>query len=221
MLDKRLEALNIIVIREEKVVRPSELDFGYKKYEKNVTVSTIGKRNLTIKTDMLVWAASWNLEDKLFPMSWQNELGELAVSSTFQLVEKPDVFAIGDISSVAETKQAITLPKKMKYIIHNVLAVAGAMQDGKLEPDAKLKLKHYRVSDRATMFLPIGPDFGVSQSNGWTYGDKKTRKWKGKDLYCDLFWKELTGLKAPPAPDVALKSGREVSLSVKDSEPIE
>jgi len=200
-LYKRLQDLKIEVIREEKVVKPTELDFGKKKFEKNVTVKTTGKKGLTLTTDLLVWAATWNIEDKLYPVSWLNEIGELNVTDTFQIYDRDDAFAIGDVSSVAETKQAITLPPKMKFITHNILAVAEAMSQGKSDFSVRsLKLKHYKIADRATMYLPLGPKHGVSERNGWVYGDKTTSKWKGKDLYCDLFWKELTGSKAPPIP---------------------
>lgn len=199
----KLAEMNIEVIREEKVIKPTELDFGMKKFERNATIKTTGKRNLTINTDLLVWAASWTMEDTLYPVSWQNEIGELNIVDTFQILGQDDVFAIGDISSVAETKQAITLPAKMKFIVNNVLTVAEAMRKGSFNTGAKLKLKHYKIADRATMYLPIGPAKGVSQLNGWVYGDAKTSKWKGKDLYCDLFWTELTGTNAPPIPSDA------------------
>jgi len=197
-LYKKLAEANVEVIREEKVVKPTELDFGVKKYEKNITIQTEGKQGLTVTTDLLVWAASWNTEEKLYPSTWQNEIGELNITDTFQILEQPEVFAIGDVSSIAETKQAITLPRKMKYIIHNIIAVADAlMNNGALN---KTKLKHYRVMDTATMYLPIGPTQGVSQVNGWVYGDNRTSRWKGKDLYCNTFWKELAGVSAPPIP---------------------
>jgi NADH dehydrogenase FAD-containing subunit len=145
-------------------------------------------------------AATWNIEDKIFPVGWLNEIGELNVTDTFQIVDHADIFAIGDCSSVAETKQAITLPPKMKFIVHNILAIANAVAQGRLDMSSQMQLKHYKVADKATMYLPLGPNYGVSQLNGWVYGDKKTSAWKGKDLYCDLFWKELTGSKAPSIP---------------------
>lgn len=202
MLKRKLHEMNITVIHDEKVVCPNEIDFGQKKFERNATVKTVGKKNMTIETDLLVWAATWNCEHALYPMSWQNEISELNISDTFQLVDRPDVFAIGDISSVAETKQAITLGPKMQYITHNVLAIADAYKSGK--DLAKIRhLKHYHVAEKATMYLPLGPDKGVSQFNGWTFGDNRTSKWKGKDLYTDLFWRQLTGHAAPSIPTKA------------------
>lgn len=197
-----MKDLNIDVIREEKVIKPTELEFGSEKYQCNVTVQTAGKQNLTIYTDLLVWAATWKPDTNMYPDDWLNEIGELNVIDTFQIYDQDDVFAIGDVSSIAETKQAITLPGKMKLIEQNILTVAEAIKNGKFQAGVPLKnLKHYRISDKATMYLPIGPDAGVSQLNGWVYGDAKTSKWKGKDLYTNLFWNELTGKNAPTTPD--------------------
>lgn len=37
----------------------------------------------------------------------------------------------------------------------------------------------------------------MSQVGSYVYGGAKTAKFKGKDLYTDLFWKLLTGTGAP------------------------
>ena len=207
LLYKTLHERNITLIRGEKVVRSVETDFVHKKFERGpLTVKTVGERNLEIKTDLLIWAATWSINAALFPLEWCNEIGELNIKSTFQLVDRDDVFAIGDVSSLAETKQAITLPDKMKLIRHNIIKVAEAMKAGKGGQGPIKGLKSYRVKDKVTIYLPVGQNYGVSQVGSWVYGHSKTSKYKGKDLYTDLFWKRLTGGVPPPIVDDLLPS---------------
>ena len=47
------------------------------------------------------------------------------------------------------------------------------------------------------MFLPVGREYGVTQMGSSVYGDAKTSKMKGEDLYTNHFWKLLTGSGAP------------------------
>lgn len=127
-------------------------------------------------------------------------MGELNIQNTFQLVDRGDIFAIGDVSSLTETKQAITLPPKMALIRNNVVKIAEAMQKGTFQINAtakSLKLKEYRVTDKVTMYLPVGANHGCTQIGSYVYGDKATSKYKGKDLYTNFFWKHLTGGYAP------------------------
>ena len=153
---------------------------------------------MEIETDLLLWAATWAINASLYPGEWLNEMGELNIRSTFQLVERGDVFAVGDVSSLTETKQAITLPPKMKVIRGNIIKVATAMSKGKFDPNQVLKgLSDYKVTDKVTMFLPVGCKDGVSQIGKSVYGGAKTSQYKGKDLYTKLFWKEMTGGEPP------------------------
>jgi len=156
--------------------------------------------------DLVLWAASWALNVSLYPEEWLNEMSELNIRSTFQLVDRPDVFAIGDVSSLVETKQAITLPSKMKLIRHNILRVAEAISSSTttmaaLDSSAVKGLKEYRITDKVTLYLPVGEKEGVSQVGKSVYGNSKTSKWKGRDLYTDHFWKLLTGSKPPHLVD--------------------
>lgn len=163
-----------------------------------MTIKTIGEENLELNTDLLLWAATWAINASIYPQEWLNELGELNIRSTFQLVERSDVFAVGDVSSLSETKQAITLPPKMKIIRGNIMKVAEAMSKGSFDINRVSKgMREYKVSDKVTMYLPIGESDGVSQLRKSVYGAAKTSKYKGKDLYTNFFWKELTGTQAP------------------------
>lgn len=198
-LYKTLEDRNIKLIRNEKVVKPSDVDFGSRKYEKGpLKIKTLGDSSLEVETDLLIWAASWHINTGIYPQDWLNEIGELNIKQTFQIVDREDVFAFGDVCSLAETKQAITLAAKTKLVRNNVMKVAEAMRAQKFTLGGQVKgLKNYRVSDKVTMYLPVGRDYGVSQVGNWMYGNSKTSQFKGKDLYTAHFWKLLTGSGAP------------------------
>jgi len=122
-----------------------------------LTVKTVGEKGYELSTDLLVWCATWTINASIYPQEWLNEVGELNIKQTFQVVEREDVFAIGDVCGLAETKQAITLPAKMKLIRNNIIKVAEAMMQNKFTLGSPLKgLKNYRVTDKVTMYLPVG-----------------------------------------------------------------
>ncbi|KAH9254192.1 hypothetical protein BASA81_007781 [Batrachochytrium salamandrivorans] len=195
---------NIKLVRGEKVIKPVDMDFSVKKFEVGpLSVRTVGEAGLEVQTDLLLWAATWAINASIYPSNFLNEMGELNINSKFQLVERGDIFAVGDVSSLCETKQAITLPAKMKLIRSNIIKVAEAMSKGKFDKNQILPgLKNYRVSDKVTMYLPVGCNDGVSQIGNTVYGASKTSKFKGKDLYTNFFWKHLTGGYAPIIVDM-------------------
>jgi NADH dehydrogenase FAD-containing subunit len=199
---------HIDVVFEERVQIPSAKDFEDKKFITNVKVVTKGQKNLEFQADLVIWAASYMVDTRIYPDSWLNELGELDVRDTFQLKHRNDVFAFGDVSSLAETKQAITLPHKVEYITHNIHVVADAMKHKKYhsrsteDKDLQRKMKAYTVSAKATFYLPVGAKDGASQAGSGffgpkVYGSKGTSEFKGKDLYSEYFWKILTDSSAP------------------------
>jgi NADH dehydrogenase FAD-containing subunit len=197
-LYETLASKKIRLIRGEKVVKPEGADFGTKKFERGpLKLKTYGDQNMEITTDLLLWAATWAINTSIYPEEWLNEMGELNIRSTFQLVERPDIFAVGDVCSLVETKQAITLPPKMKLIRNNIVKVAETITKGTFEKGIVKGLKDYKVSDKVTMYLPVGSNDGVTQIGKSVYGGSKTSKHKGKDLYTDFFWKHLTGSDAP------------------------
>jgi len=210
LIKDTLKKQRIELILEERVVSPSAKDFDKVKYQRNATVKTKGKRSTEIKTDLVIWAASFTVDVGIYPDSWQNELGELEVRDTFQLRYLNDVFAFGDVTSIAETKQAITLPAKLSLVASNILVVAEAIRNNQFPvrqepnpPQVASKVKHYRVATKPTFYLPVGPKDGASQTAGGLFGPKvyggpKTSDFKGKDLYCDYFWKLLTEESAAP-----------------------
>ena len=142
------------------------------------------------------WAATWDQDSFAYPDAWLNAANEVHIQETFQVVDYPTVFAFGDCSSLAETKQAINLIEKLPILTKNILAIASALSQGKdLE---KASLKSYRLREKGKMFLPLGPTLGVSHIGSWTYGNTSTSKMKGRDLFSDMFWQVLTASNAPP-----------------------
>ena len=207
-LMKSLDRNRIILITKERVEQPSPKDFADQKYMKNAHVVTKGEQNLELDCDLLIWTASFWVDGRIYPDEWLNEVGELDIRDTFQLKHRNDIFAFGDVSSLAETKQAITLPEKLGYIVHNIMACANAIRNDEFQqtgavPSLDKKLRHYKVVDKATFYLPVGAHDGVSQlKSGWfgprVKGAAETSEFKGKDLYCNVFWKLLTDSDAPP-----------------------
>ncbi|KAH9260341.1 hypothetical protein BASA81_001511 [Batrachochytrium salamandrivorans] len=205
---RRLKEINVQVLLEEKVEVPANLiHLAQHRFAERATVQCKGRSSREMHTDLLLWTVSSLgsvTKEGSFPSTWLNEIGELNITSTFQLSARPDVFAVGDVCSLAETKQAVTLPGKMKLISHNILCVARAMQRGEAftHQDEIARLRHYQVCLRPTMYIPIGPELGVSSYRGFTFGSRATAKWKGRHLFTEMFWDKLTQGKASPPSSV-------------------
>jgi hypothetical protein len=189
------------------VIHPSPDNFAnkYKFVRGPIEVETVGLRRIKIQTDLVIWAATWAVSNGMYPSKWLNSAGELNVKDSFLVsaATKGNVFGFGDVCSIAETKQAITLPKKVVYIRKNILSIVKALQTG--EPATSAKLTNYGWTDKVVLFLPFGPVRGLSLGQK-TFTDKETSKWKGRDLYTEYFWKLLTG-NPPPALPVDDKCG--------------
>lgn len=199
----------IELIRGDKVVSPSPSDFaaGRKFIRGPLTVKT--SNGLAREFDLVLWAATWTCASSCYPDDWLNTIGELSVDATFRVDgdESGTAFAFGDVCSLSETKQAITLEGKIPVIKRNVLAVADGLRRGVDVADpafVKSKLRRYEVADKPVLYLPVGERDGVSQVRGWVYGARATAKAKGVDLYTTKFWKALTGHPPPPVTNVAL-----------------
>ena len=126
-----------------------------------------------------------------------NPLGETAVLPTFQTQARPDVFSFGDVTSLCENKQAITLVDKAPTVVHNLMAVMNQLANG--GDAAKTPgLRSYRITDKGHLYLPFGPKDGASFVPGFagmrvTKGDKYTSDVKGMDLFTTKFWRIATG----------------------------
>lgn len=197
---------SIALEANQRVVTPHHSDFGDMPYlEGSRVVQTEGPSGkLNIEADLVLWCASWTLRADMFPTDWLNGMGELEISDTFQLTQNPDVFAFGDVSSLCETKQAITLDQKLPFVANNVLKVAKAIKETGTARGAK-GVKKYTLKEHAIMIIPFGTKGGVTQRASYfgttkVSGDRFTANYKGKDLFTAKFWKELSDV-APPLPN--------------------
>jgi hypothetical protein len=91
------------------------VDFREKKFEVGpLVIKTIGANSLKLTTGLLLWAAMWSVNATIYLGDWLNEMGEVNIRNTFQVVNRGDVFAVSAMSSLCETKQAITLPPRWR-----------------------------------------------------------------------------------------------------------
>jgi len=144
----------------------------------------------------VLWGAPDRTNSLVYPEDWLNAAEEIHVDDGFRVQGTCDAFAFGDVCSLAETRQAITLSRKLPTVLKNVRTTAKAFRLG--TPLEKVKLKAYKPASSLQMYLPFGPDQGVSQvKSGKVYGDAKTSKAKGKDLFTEYFYRLLTNLDPP------------------------
>jgi len=202
LLSNKLASMNIELIRGEKVIQPGTEHFvkDQKFLRGPMIVKTKGLVCYEREFDLVLWAATWQVNNEMYDPDWLNSCGELSVSDDFLVsgIPKGNVFAFGDICSISETKQAITLPSKVGSLRANIQTVSDQIRRGR-DPRCA-KLRKYPWSDKVVMYLPLGPEKGVSQVGAYSYTDAKTSKSKGLDLYTDFFWKMLTGNPPPPRP---------------------
>lgn len=194
IIENTLKKNNIKLIKNQKVIKPSfENDFKNNNLlvtEVNEVIceSTIdSNKNTYLKNDnyLCIYCGSWKDFNpiSIYPDEWLNEIGEIEIDKYFKVKNGNNVFAFGDVADLLETKQAITLPKKVSYVSKNIYFTA--INNIK-------KLKSYKITDKPVFYLPIGENEGASVSKfGIVYGGKKTSKLKGKDLFYSKFNKIL------------------------------
>ncbi|ASR35622.1 pyridine nucleotide-disulfide oxidoreductase [Prauserella marina] len=113
--------------------------------------------------------------------------GQLAVTGTLNVTGFGNVYALGDITDVAEPKMAAGAMAHAEVIAENIAATIHGER-----PRA-----HYRPDETRSILLPLGPHGGVGQipsENGAALLPAETvREYKGKDLLVDRF-RELFGV---------------------------
>ena len=89
-----------------------------------------------------------------------NESKQVKVASTLQLADPlyPNIFAIGDVNDVAETKLSVHAQAQIPTIVKNIVSLIG---NG---PDATLKL-HTPASP--LLLVTYGPNGGAGELFGW------------------------------------------------------
>ena len=208
-VERKLKSAGVKVLTGHRMQSPARDEFpdnGCLVGDRTVTVLVNGTDKVDVACDMVMWCASWKLNNSAYPDSWLGPTGEITILDTFQVEndESGCTFSCGDLTDQCETKQQITAGKKLKMCSANVIAVCEALAAGKTAHDATLK--EYEITTKVKLFLPMGPSRGVTTlPNGWTFGDYWTAKWKGRDLFTTRFWNELAGMPPPKANVSATK----------------
>lgn len=111
----------------------------------------------SVRCDLLLFATGYQLNNAFYPPSWLNRRGELRVDEYLQVVGAKQnfggpqysgkVFAVGDITDVAEARLAENARKQGEHVAK---AIINAICKKKLDP--------YRISKPAAIAIPFGPD---------------------------------------------------------------
>ncbi|MFD7378807.1 FAD-dependent oxidoreductase [Streptomyces mirabilis] len=98
--------------------------------------------------------------------------GQVAVSETLQVKGQDTVFALGDITDIAEPKQASAANRHVEVVAGNIKALI----------EGKRELAAYQPGP-AAIILPLGPTGGAAQLPGrGIAGPDVTSQFKGADL---------------------------------------
>lgn len=115
------------------------------------------------------------LSGALADVRWQN--GQVAVTDTLQVKGQDTVFAIGDITDIAESKRGGSAMRHADVVAANIKALAAG--EGELST--------YQPGPPAIL-LPLGPAGGASQLPGHgVLGAEATAQHKGADLMTGRF----------------------------------
>ncbi len=152
---------------------------------KGVVTST-GKK---LRADLIFWTIGSKPNSdwiKTTHPEWLDESGRIKVEPDLRVVGQADIYAMGDITNLAEPKlAAATAPAQANVVTANLL-------DDRRGSDAKA----YKTPLAAyALVAPFGPDSGVTLlpigKKGMVFGKKITRIIKGKSLFVDRWARKL------------------------------
>lgn len=151
-------------------------------FEENKS-TLVGKRTVKfqdeeITVDLVINATGTVLNNSMYPDEWKNEKGQLAVRPTLQLTNFDNIFAVGDINDVAETKMGYLAALQANVCAANIL---------KHSKKSASKLKSYSPS-KPVMFVPLGKSGGAVTLAGLTLGGFAAGAAKGKSLFVSHSW---------------------------------
>ncbi|CAG8625451.1 12591_t:CDS:2, partial [Ambispora gerdemannii] len=188
-LHKQLEDLNVKLILGEKVIFP---EGGLGDGLTSQTLQT--DKGTPIESDIQFFtigaSPNTSLIKTLDASLLEEETNLIKVSPTLQLEheEFKHIFAVGDVTNVKETKLAYRAGQQAVIITKNVEALV-----------AKKNLSDYKPGAEV-LFVTIGKNGGAGllPIGGLVVGPFMVKSIKGKTLFVDKYWKQLTG-KAPPS----------------------
>ena len=117
--------------------------------------------------------------------SVMNPNGTIRVDGTMQVVDHPNVYAVGDLTDVRESKRADAARQQARVVIANITAqIEGETPDAIYQPA------------KEWVILPLGPNMGASQlldADGQTriLGADQTAEIKGTDLMVSVIRSQL------------------------------
>ena len=143
-------------------------------------LSTLGVRVVT--GSELAYLPPQNVGDL---ESVMNPNGTIRVDGTMQVVDHPNVYAVGDLTDVRESKRADAARQQARVVIANITAqIEGEKPDAIYQPT------------KEWVILPLGPNMGASQlldADGQTriLGADQTAEIKGTDLMVSVIRSQL------------------------------
>ena len=117
--------------------------------------------------------------------SVMNPNGTIRVDGTMRVVDHPNVYAVGDLTDVRESKRADAARQQARVVIANITAqIEGEKPDAIYQPT------------KEWVILPLGPNMGASQlldADGQTriLGADQTAEIKGTDLMVSVIRSQL------------------------------
>mmetsp|Transcript_14857 Transcript_14857/g.17998 ORF Transcript_14857/g.17998 Transcript_14857/m.17998 type:complete len:449 (+) Transcript_14857:3-1349(+) len=174
-INEQLKNLGVTVFTGERVEVPFDTDNPLLVGERNIPLID----GQAVESDLVINGTGSVLNTSMYPDSWKCEKGKLRVQSTLQVSGKDNVFAVGDINNVLETKLGV---------LASFQAIVAAKNIVRLEE--KKALKTYKPS-KPVMLLPIGRELGAVAFPWFSLGPFFPRMVKGKNVFVDFQWKNM------------------------------
>jgi len=146
----------------------------------------------------------------MYPAEWLNSKSEVNTSLNFHVAGRYDVFALGDIISLPQTKTGMAINMQAPILIKNLLVAAkeilkmraaGTPTNDFIALNAHLATLKYQsatIGTVGTMLIPIGSKLGAASISGYTFGSFLTRNIKGGSLFSEMYF-SLANTKPPSA----------------------
>lgn len=114
-----------------------------------------------------------------------NGRGQIAVTAKLNVDGHVNVYAVGDLTDVAEEKRAGAASKHAEVVAANIIA----------QVNGEEPVEEYRPNPIRVILLPLGPEYGVgqipSEDGPVLMPTEQVAQWKGRDLmngrFADMF----------------------------------
>ena len=133
-----------------------------------------------LDSELLLVFGPNQLNNSMYRKSWLNEIGQVAVEPTLQVIGHSNIFAIGDINDVEENKQG--------YLAQLQGTVAAKNINKLISSSNKMRLSRYKRNKKTTLMVALGRKNGASNLGKMTAGASTTSRLKGKDLFVKVTW---------------------------------